>query len=1078
MAWVFHRIMRSKILPFFGLLALFTLAPPSYGEDNGNQTPTIPVRAGIHETFERLVFDWPHTTKFTLHRDGNRVSIDFAAAGKADFRSALAVHLTHASAFSSAMKDGHLTASFTVDPQTVVQSFASDNSVVVDMRPGPKDAVAKTEPAPPKAVTGEPTPAAPDEKTPASPPTPPSPPSATPPSATPPSATPALSVTTSLATTSSATAPSVTAPSLQTSSAALPASSSSTATATPGAAPSLAAPPEAGSTPAAPIKSEAKPLIPTDIGMASQLVAALDPHVTARAVIYQRGGYGYIVFDRKFTLALDALTAGQPAPLVDLEPLDLAKVTGYRFLLPPDVEIHATRESTAWQIFLSKQHLDIPVSTSLVAQPDFALGARFLLPLPDAPDPIHLIDPVVGDALILIPLEQTEAFSVGRSMADFRILPAAQGLVLKPTNDKLVVHAVSDGIEITAEGGLHLSRALDTGAAQESVQKAKAAVAGKSMFDFAGWRGKPNETFTDTRQRLQQTIVDVPEAERNRARLELARFYFANGDGEEATALLHYLVVLVPDLATHADFLALYGASKILAYRPEDGLADFDNTLLAGQPEIELWQAVADAELRDWKTAEEKFSASMTVLAGYPEPFYSRFSVLAVESALAAGKDREGKDWLDLVENNPHRTEIDPAIEYLHGVIHSKEGRVQAAEDLWKEVKDSNDRLYRIRAELALIDLGVATGTLTPAKAADRLESLRFGWRGDDLEFDILRRLGEFYIQAKNIQAGLNILDQAIKLYPKSPLVPQVRNDMATAFRGVFLGDLAPNLSAVDALTLYQQYRDLMPSGSDGDAIMRNLAERLVSIDLLDQASGLLEELVKTHLKGVDKGRVGARLAAIRLLDHKPEAAIAALDISNDNSYPADLLSERLLLRAKALSEENKEDDAMELLKGENSRDAKILRADVSMHAQHWDDAGKNLLDVIGPPPQAGQTLNPREAEWLVSCAIAFSLANDTDGLSKLAIDYGAAMAGTTQNDTFQMLATQDKPMQLKDISAVQSKLSDVSLFQGFLNAYRTTPADKGDKAAKPAAETPAAPSAVTPAAATEAPKPDTTTKP
>jgi hypothetical protein len=1020
--------MRSRLLSFLGLLALFILAAPAYGEDNTTSTPAVPVRAGIHETFERLVFDWPKITAYSLHRENNRVIIEFAGAGKADFRPAIATHLAHAGDFSSTVgKDGHLTVSFAVDPQTVVQNFTSDNSIVVDIRPSAAPAPSAKPASPPEkpatAATASAAPAVAEK----------------------PADLPAKTAT---AVPSPASTP-------------LPATSSPPAAATP-------TPPAPNQ---APIKTTTKPAMPVDIGMASQLVVSLDPHIAARAVIFQRAGYGYIVFDHKFTLALDALTAGQPAPLVDLLPLDLAKASGYRFLLPPDVEIHAAHEGTVWQIFLSKQHLDVPVSTALVAQPDFALGARFLLPLPDAPDPVRMTDPVVGDNLILVPLGETEAFSVARRMADFHILPAAQGLVLKPMNDRLAVHAVSDGIEITAEGGLHLSRAVDTGAAQESAQKAKATSAGKSMFDFAGWRGKPNETFTDTRQRLQQTIVDVPDAERNRARLELARFYFGNGDGEEAAALLHYLVTLVPDLATHADFLALYGAAKILAYQPEDGLADFDNTLLAGQPEIELWQAVGSAELRDWKTAEEKFVVSESILAGYPEPFYSRFAVLAVESALAAGKDREGKDWLDQLENSPHRPEIDPAIEYLHGVIHSKEGRAQAAEDLWKEVKDSSDRLYRIRAELALIDLGVATGTLTPQKAAARLESMRFGWRGDDLEFDILRRLGEFYIQAKSVQAGLNILDQAVKLYPKSSLVPEVHTEMADAFRGVFLNNLVPDLSAVDALTLYQQFRDLMPTGNDGDAIMRNLAERLVSIDLLDQAAGLLEELVKTHLKGVEKGRVGARLAAIRLLDHKPEAALVALDMSDDNSYPADLLSERLLLRAKALSENNKEDDAMELLKAETGRDAKILRADINMHAQHWDDAAKNLLDVIGPPPQAGQTLNSREAEWLVNCAIAFSLANDTDGLSKLAIDYGAAMAGTPQNDTFQVLTTQDKPMQLKDISAVQSKLSDVGLFQGFLNAYRNAPADKTGKGEKPTpAENTAAPAAQ-PATA-EAPKP------
>jgi len=1017
------------------------------------QSPVIVARAGIHSDFERLVFDWPKSVPYRIHRDGSRVTIHFSASAKLNARDILSTHLSRIHDFSfSSDKKGDLTVSFSIDSHATLKDFISGKSVVVDIR----GAAAPTQVEPKKtAETPKPPPVSlPAQSATAAPVSAPSPSAALSPTQAP-AQPPAPVQTATPATPAPAPQPAKTADNTATAAAAVtppPVPPPAPETPPPSSNPekAAAAAPLAESPAVPPSSSEpAKAKSLADLGTASQLVVSLDPHVSTRAAIFQRAGYAYIVFDRKFTFDLPVLTAGQPAPLVDLEPLDLAKASGWRFAVPADAEIRATRENTTWRIFLSKQHIEIPVSTALVAQPDFALGARYLLPLADAPEPVQFTDPIVGDQLILVPLGQTEAFSVARRMADFRIIPAAQGLVIEPLTDKLVVREVSDGIEITADGGLRLSSANDTGASQQSSQKSKAAAAGKSLFDFTAWRGKPNETFTETRQRLQQTIVDVPEAERNRARLELARFYFANGNGSEATALLHYLSLLMPDLMTHSDFMGLYGASKILAGQPEDGLAAFENFDLKGQPETVLWQAVANAELRNWVIAEQKFATTESILAGYPEPFFSRFSVLAIESALAAGKDREGKDWLDRLENGPHSSEIDPAIEYLHGVIHSKEGRTQAAEELWKEVTESNDRLYRVRAELALLDLDVATGATTPAKAADRLEALRFGWRGDDLELDILHRLGEFYIQAKNVKAGLNILNQAIQLYPKSPMAPQIRAEMASIFRDVFLGDLAPDLSAVDALTLYQQYRELMPIGNDGNAVMRNLAERLVAIDLLDQAAGLLEELVKNHLQGLDKGRVGARLAAIRLLDHKPEAALSALDESNDNSYPADLLAERQLLRAKALSEMNKTDDALELLKSNDSKDAKMLRADILMHAQRWADASTELLELIGPPPKAGETLIAQQADWLVNCAIALSLANDQAGLGKLAVDFSAAMAPMPQNDTFRVLTQPEKVTQLKDISAVQSKISDVDLFRGFLNAYRAAP-DKPN--VKPAA--------------------------
>ena len=255
----------------------------------------------------------------------------------------------------------------------------------------------------------------------------------------------------------------------------------------------------------------------------------------------------------------------------------------------------------------------------------------------------------------------------------------------------------------------------------------------------------------------------------------------------------------------------------------------------------------------------------------------------------------------------------------MHGVLYAKSGHAQSAEQAWKDTDAMGDRLYKIRAELALIDLGVANGSLTPAQAADRLEALRFGWRGDDLEVDILHRLGQFYIQAKNIKAGLNVLAQVTQLYPKSPLTPKihVRRNRRKCFI-TFSSAISAKISRrLDALTLYQQYRNLMPPGADGIAVTRNLAERLVAVDLLDQSGDLLEELIKNKLQGTEKGRVGARLAAIRLLDHKPQMAISALEYQRwRRCYPADLQNERLLLACSqgALSRAcHRDDEALAL---------------------------------------------------------------------------------------------------------------------------------------------------------------------
>ncbi len=1007
--------------------------------------PAVAVRTGTHATFDRIVFDWPKTVKFKVSREGPKASVTFDAGATIKFPKNIQYDIRRAREFSTQGQSDAVTVTFTVDPDSPVKVFANDFSVVIDIQDrDPKASKRpdspKTEPLaskPAKTLTTEAAPdssdkAAATEK-----------PQALIPdvqaNATPKIATPPVSekktVEEAAPSQASTTKPEAIAPQ-PVSAPEKPANdaTSKTVVSVP-ALPVTASPPTtsvAAEKAQAPAPRKSFGFRLTELPV---LAATLDPHLATRAAIFVRAGVGYIVFDKKMTLSSQALQNGAPA-LINLQPLDLPKNSGFRFDAPPESTLSVTLDGTAWKLFLSKKQDTFSVTTSLLAQPDFALGARLLLPLPDAPEPVRFTDPIVGDDLILVPLAQSQAFNVERRIPNLTVLPAAQGLVVKPLSEKVLVRAVSDGVEITSEGGLLLSRASDTGSIGDSVSKNKAATLGKSIFDFTTWRGKAGETFTQARQRLQQTIVDVPEAERNRARMELARLYFARGFGEEAVSMLEYIAKEVPDLKFHDDFMALLGASKILAYRSEDGLRDLSVSGLSDQPEVALWQAVGLAQMREWKEAEERFSTKETLLAGYPEPFFSRFFVMAIESALAVSQTHEAADWLHFVANSPHSDAINPALAFLRGAIDARAGHEVEARKAWKEAKTSSDRLYKVRAELALIDLDVSNGSLSPAQAADRLEAMRFAWRGDDLEADILHRLGQFYLQAKNIKAGINMMSKAATLFPTGSLTPTVRAEMAAAFRDVFLGSKI-KISPLDALTLYRQYRDLLPVGKERDTILTHLAERLVAVDLLDQAAALLEDLAKNHLQGDEKIRAISRLAAIRLLDHKPSEALTALAIMEDNEASAPLQNERVLLKARALSELNRASEATALLKDNTSTDAILLRVDMAMRAQKWQDAAATLMTLVGPPPATGVALSPDKAGWLVNAAIGFALAEDQVNLDKLAIDYSKSMETNVQNNTFLMLTRPEKTGQLRDLSTAQAQLSQVDMFQGFLNNYR-----------------------------------------
>ena len=67
----------------------------------------------------------------------------------------------------------------------------------------------------------------------------------------------------------------------------------------------------------------------------------------------------------------------------------------------------------------------------------------------------------------------------------------------------------------------------------------------------------------------------------------------------------------------------------------------------------------------------------------------------------------------------------------------------------------------RARATLARIQVLVKLKRIEPKKAIQELENLRFSWRGDFLEYRMLRLLGNLYLDEGFYRKGFKTLKQA-----------------------------------------------------------------------------------------------------------------------------------------------------------------------------------------------------------------------------------------------------------------------------------------------------------------------------
>lgn len=774
---------------------------------------------------------------------------------------------------------------------------------------------------------------------------------------------------------------------------------------------------------------------------APEKIAVIDRKKFASAAVFQRAGKGFIIFESQGDLPKSMSTT------IAFESLETTSGAGFYFALPLGAKILAESDEKAMNIFIADERYQTNNSnTEIIPEPEFALGGRYVLHLSQKAEPIIIKDITIGDRLIVVPTNETVAFGTEQKMADFRILPSVQGLVVSPIRDNLIVRDIADGIEITTPYGLRMSPAADMFSTKDRLPSTPPVevVTQKNTLDVNLWR--TSDGFSQTQQRLLGNATAADNADKNTARLELARFYFAYGLGAESLAVLRLMEESDADLANDSDFIAFKAAALILADRNDAGLLLIEQHDLANQPEILLWKAIALAQKGDIETAYPMFVQRYKILAAYPDPLLSKFLILAIESAIAADNLDFANELIDtaqkrLTDNQGRYTRsfinsiIEPALNFFKGTIAAKKGNAADAKKFWELAKNSNNQLYKIRSELGLIELAVLTESMTAAQAADRLESLRFAWRGDNLELEILERLGQFYLESGNLKLAMNSFDRARKLFPEAPAAEDIKNKMKALFREAFLGGTSRTLTPLEGLAIYKQYKDLLPEGSEGTEILLSLSEKLITVDLLWQASELLTELVKTKLTGEEREKYILKLAGIHLLNSKPDQAISALDmlgnIDEAKSNEADLL------RAKALFEKKQYFEAKTLLENNYNTPARLLLVDIANKEADWQTAGNILVSLLESLPN-NEPLSSENKTWILSAAVALALAHDETGLYGLSQKYKDVMAKEPGKGVFALL-TSASGGSYEDIAGAGQQLLQVNLFQNILNNYRNT---------------------------------------
>lgn len=808
------------------------------------------------------------------------------------------------------------------------------------------------------------------------------------------------------------------------------------------AAPAPAAPTPAATAPTASDAAPASGVVRMGARLQGATLTLSFPWRTAPgAAVFRRGPAVWMVFDAPARLDLSAAPHGLPqAKSFTVAPAQGA--TALRIVTAPGVAVRAQAQGPVWTVSLGPQALapDAVEVTRAPGSPS-ALEAQ----LPGATRALWIADPVVGDRIAAVAASgPPSGVAAARAFVEGTVLASAQGVAVQPAVDDLSV-AVTDGrVRIGRPRGLALSTAAGqpSPTAVQAGPDLPAAASLPALVDPAWGRTAPGG-FVARYDELLAGAARETAAGRDagvEARLGLARFLVGSDLAFEAIGVLDSLLKASPALAQDAGFRGLRGAARAMAGRWRDAEADFSTAATADDPSSALWRGYADAQTGDVQGARQQFARGRSAASLFPDAWRARFARADAETALAAGDLAAARTALQGDDGAPPPDEA-AGLVLARARLAEASGQPGPALALYRSAAGSTDGAVAAPARLAVLRLRLAAHAVTPAAAADELDSLRFLWRGDATEIEVIRQLGRLDIAQGRYREALEALRSAGSRLPDLPASAGLRDDLAGAFRTLFVDGRADGMEPVQQLALFYDFKELTPIGADGDLMVRKLVRRLVDVDLLDQAGDLLKYQVDNRLQGVAKAQVAADLAGIELLAGKPEAAIDAVEGSRSTLLPTTLNAQRRLLEARALVMLGRYDHALELVGTDGSADALEIRMDAAWKARDWPAAGRLAEARLGERWRSAAPLTPTEAALLVRAGSAFTLARDDAGLTRLRGRFGALAAANPQHDALGValagLGGEGAPAGVAPGALARATLGDADALAGWVARMR-----------------------------------------
>lgn len=749
----------------------------------------------------------------------------------------------------------------------------------------------------------------------------------------------------------------------------------------------------------------------------------------AAAALVRRGQTAWLIFDQPMQAELDPSLLSADA---GIDRVDHAAATVLRLRLRSDRVPLLRSDHGAWI-------LDFAPVAPAPAQPipvavahDEKRRARLTFEASEAAAPLAITDEETGRTLIIVPVRTPGAgVTEEKVLPELRVLATSQGIAIEPGTDSLQVRQSEHGIELTSPNGLQLS-------AQPPAAEVAATADGDKRPYWLEPRTPIDEPTQSTRERkrqLERATAEAAGPAREQARLDLAAFFLSEGLAAEAYGTLALVVEARPAAISDADIRLMQGAAAVLLGRTDEAETDLASSAVAATEDGRLWRTIADASAGRLESADavERIEPALSLIEAYPKPLRFAAARPLAEAALDQGRLETAERLIGMLGEAASTVHEQAWIPYLKGQLAARQDRPADALRLLALAANSPSRGSAMRAQHALTRLRFERGDIDATAAAKELQAVRANWRGDRFELQILRELAQLQFAAGAYAAGLRTLKEAALYLADLPEAHGINREISEAFQGLFLSERAASVPPLMAVALFSDFRELVPSGPAGHQLAERLADRLAELDLLPEAVGVLEIQLGEASEGVERARLGLKLATTQEMNGNAAAALAALQRSASATLPAGLMRQRKRVEAEALIALGRDGDALALLGNAPDAEADRMRADILRRKADWSGTAASLGRLVAPPAVAADSGADRSAT-LLELAATMALSDNHEAMAELREEHSQVVAATPAAGAFALITGENAPPAM-DAAALDAYVQEALAIRPLLSA-------------------------------------------